>query len=344
MKRITRYMLVLSTMMLVGTAWAGQDKASDAPQKLTLALDLDDGSHVIGVPGIESIPIQTSYAKMDIQLKQILTIRIEEDHEKASIDLRNGDKLKGVINLQRIKLGTIFGKVTIGFDHIRAIRVALSGGILPETLTKNLVLYYSFERDEGGKVTDLGSKKSDGEVKGANWTPKGKVGGAYEFNGKDSYIDTKTSFSGMEEITVCGWVFLTDTPHDSALVTQLGEGGPEVFGIWAAANGKGVHVNFCDERGTCHYFYGNDFELNKWKFLCVTYAAGKALVLYENGVLVNSAAVPALSLNKASRYTAKVGASQGATGYWAIGLIDEVMIFDRALSDPEIRLIYDAQK
>ena len=126
MKRLT-CMAVLAVLAVVGEAWAGLDETSDEPQKLTLALDLDDGSHVIGVPDIESVPIQTSYAKMDIQLKQILTIRIEEDHEMASIDLRNGDKLKGVITLEPIKLETIFGKVKIGVEHIRELRVVPSG-------------------------------------------------------------------------------------------------------------------------------------------------------------------------------------------------------------------------
>jgi hypothetical protein len=32
------------------------------------------------------------------------------------------------------------------------------------------------------------------------------------------------------------------------------------------------------------------------------------------------------------------------TGYWGSGLIDEVMIFDRALSESEVKQIYDVQK
>ena len=108
MKKLTFCMAVSSAMALVGTAWAGKDK--EEPQ-LRLELDLVDGSHIIGTPDIESVPVQTSYAKMDIDLKQILTIKIAEDHENASIDLRNGDKLKGVINLEPIKLETVFGNV-----------------------------------------------------------------------------------------------------------------------------------------------------------------------------------------------------------------------------------------
>ncbi|MEI6217290.1 MAG: LamG domain-containing protein [bacterium] len=345
MKRIPCYMLVLSTMLLVGTGWAGLDKTSDAPQKLTLALDLDDGSRVIGTPSIESIPVQTSYAKMDITLNEILTIRIEEDHEKSSIDLRNGDKLKGVINLEPIKLETIFGKVKIGVEHVRELCVVLSGGALPDALRKGLVLYYSFDRDEGGSVTDKSDKRNEGKVQGAKWTPKGKQGGAYEFNGRGDYIDTLQNFSGMNEITVCGWSFFTSPPADSSVITQYGDSGPEnVWALFSGANGKCAQVNFCPESKGDYYFFGNPYELNRWKHLCVTYAAGKALTLYEDGIRVNSVTVPDLPLRKTARYTAKVGASQGGSGYFGSGLIDEVMIYDHALSDSEVKQVYDIQK
>jgi hypothetical protein len=88
---------VFVAMSLVGAAWAGQDEAE--PQ-LRLELDLMDGSRIIGSPGIESVPVQTSYAKMDVPLKEILSMKIGEDHETASFDLRNGDKLKGVVRGQ----------------------------------------------------------------------------------------------------------------------------------------------------------------------------------------------------------------------------------------------------
>jgi hypothetical protein len=104
MKRITFCMVILSAMALVGTSWAGKDKQEES--QLRFELDLTDGSHVFGIPGIESVPVQTSYAKMDVAMTQILTIKIAEDHENASIDLRNGDKLKGVINLEPIKVNT----------------------------------------------------------------------------------------------------------------------------------------------------------------------------------------------------------------------------------------------
>ena len=62
---------------LGGRAWAGQPNTNQAPQELRFELNLIDGSRMIGIPTIESVPIQTSYAKMAVPLKQILTIKID---------------------------------------------------------------------------------------------------------------------------------------------------------------------------------------------------------------------------------------------------------------------------
>ena len=128
MKRFTLCIALFSAMAIVGTAWAGEDKTEP---RLRLEIDLVDGSHIVGTPHIQSVPVQTSYAKMNIPLKEIRAIKIDADHETASLDLMNGDKLKGVVSLAPIKLETVFGMVRIGTEHIRELRVVSSGGTLP---------------------------------------------------------------------------------------------------------------------------------------------------------------------------------------------------------------------
>ena len=76
MKRFAVYISAITT--LICTAWAGEDNTNHL---LRLELSLADGSRIIGTPAIKSIPVQTSYAKMDVPLKHILTIKIGEDHE-----------------------------------------------------------------------------------------------------------------------------------------------------------------------------------------------------------------------------------------------------------------------
>lgn len=94
---------------------------------LRLALDLVDGSHIIGIPSVKSIPVQTSYAKMDIPLRQIACMQIAADHETASFELQNGDTFKGVFSFDPLRFQTIFGDVTIPVAHIRSVAIRLDG-------------------------------------------------------------------------------------------------------------------------------------------------------------------------------------------------------------------------
>jgi len=166
-----KYRLMFTLVIaLCAAALAEEDKVE---QPLRLDLDLVDGSRIIGTTSLESVPVQTTYAKMDLALKQIVAIAIAEDHETAVIEMRNGDKLKGVISMKPIKVETEFGKVSVGIEHIRDLRVVTWVGALPDTLTKSLVLCYSFDDEGKGKVTDKSGKKNDGDVKGAKWTSKG---------------------------------------------------------------------------------------------------------------------------------------------------------------------------
>ena len=348
MKRIAFCMVALTATALVSSAWAGKDK--EEPQ-IRLELDLADGSRVIGTPNIETVPMQTSYAKMDVPLKEILAIKLGEDHETAIFDLRNGDKLKGVVSLGPIKLGTLFGKVSVGIEHVRQLAVVISGGPLPDALRQGLVLYYSFDRAEDGKVMDKGGKGHDGIVHGAAWTRDGKVGGAYDFNGNGDYIDTGCNLSGMDELSVCGWVRPARAQRGSSVVTQFGgPAGDNVWGLFAQNdNGNDLvpphqsAATVLTADGRRPTAFGKRTQIGQWTHLCFTFKRNGLIVLYKDGVSVGQDAVGDSPLNKRDS-TAKVGASFGADGYWANGLVDEVMIFSRALADNEVKQIYDAQK
>lgn len=119
----------LLVVMILGCATGRNvcdDTHEDSP-KINLELYLVDGSRIIGVPKIDSVPLETSYAKISIPLSKIQSIKMNEDHETASLDLRDGDKLKGVVSLDPIKLETVFGSVKIDIKHIQKMEIMLYG-------------------------------------------------------------------------------------------------------------------------------------------------------------------------------------------------------------------------
>lgn len=115
-------------MACLSTGLSGQDKTTPLPR---LELELVDGSRLIGTSSLESVPVQTSLAMVEIRLKLLQTLKLGDDHQSVSLDLRNGDKVKGVIKLEPIQLETVFGKVSVHMEHLRALRVRSLGGELP---------------------------------------------------------------------------------------------------------------------------------------------------------------------------------------------------------------------
>lgn len=118
---------VMWIAVVVGAASADPSAADGA---MRLALDLSDGSRVIGTPLIRAIPVETSYARIHVPLEKILSIRMNGKNGGAAFELQNGDRINGTIDLGPIELETVFGKVAIGLGLIQSVGVA-SGGALP---------------------------------------------------------------------------------------------------------------------------------------------------------------------------------------------------------------------
>mgnify|MGYP003338592695 CR=1 FL=1 len=76
---------------------AAAESAECEDASMSLALDLDDGSHVIGRPEIKSMPVKTTFANLDIPLGVIQTVNFGDSRESTAIKLQNGDKVTGAI-------------------------------------------------------------------------------------------------------------------------------------------------------------------------------------------------------------------------------------------------------
>jgi len=323
-------------MALAGAAWAGQDKP--APQ-LRLELNLIDGSRIIGVPCIESVPVQTSYAKMDVPLQQLISIKISDDHETASVDLRNGDKIKGVISLAPVNLETMFGKVAVGIEHVRELRVVLGGGVPRH----GLVLHYSFDRDEKGKVTDESGKGNAGEMKGAKWTAEGRIGAACSLDGRGAYISCPNAgLKSLQNHSVCFWVcrtgngnnwprfFMNGVVNTSITIAQAGADREIVYKFSA----NGVHDDLTTDT--------LPLVDNEWVHIACTYD-GAVRKIYKNGVKIATKA-GSVRIAAGEGNLAYVGGSEHIQASSFAGKLDEVMIFDRALSEDEVKCIHASQK
>ncbi|MGB4574884.1 MAG: LamG domain-containing protein [Kiritimatiellia bacterium] len=322
--------IALIVLFLTGWSLATAETTKQTSEQIRVELDLVDGSRVIGVPAITSIPLQTSYASMDIPLEQMMTLGMAEDHETAEITLGNGDKLSGIVKLKPIRLDTLFGDIRVGIAHIRRISILLPGGQIPDQLRRSLVLYYSFDADEAGTVKDDSGNGHDGVLRGAKWTPDGYKGGAYVFSGYSSFIEAVTPPPQTGSLSVAAWIRTTQMVHGQRWIVTRS---PWQHGAWQLMtdNGRGASEFYPQEMFTGQRFVAD----GQWHHLVTTYddATGERL-LYVDGELDAKDMVRAKFRENA--YPIQIGKRADMPQCFE-GTIDEVMIFNRALSGDEVR-------
>jgi hypothetical protein len=344
-----RHSILAVTALLLATVGSAE-KANTKPV-LRLVLDLTDGSRIIGVPSIQSIPVQTSYAKMDIPLKRILSIRIDDDHETASFELQDRDKVKGVPKLSPVVLDTVFGRVSIGLEHVTKIEV------LRGSLSGRPVLHYSFDRDEGGRVIDQSGHGHDGTAHGLKYEEAVR-GQGIRTSSRGTYVicdSPALSCNGWRQLTVSAWVKLSRHTTYGHVVNRGKEGKSGAFGISVGGvyGAKPYDCGFSvrlGEKKSARVGVKRFADLKQWYHVAGVYD-GRTVKYYVNGAEIGSADVPAELRNariKEDKGVALVIGKSAGRPSWSDthinGVIDEVMLFDHALTEGQIRHAYNARR
>jgi hypothetical protein len=208
-----------------------------------------------------------------------------------------------------------------------------------------LVAAYAFDEGSGATVADASDNNNTGILgSGVTWTSQGTFGSALVFNGS-SYITVNDapSLDLTTGMTLEAWVYPTVTPTHWSTVLMKEQPGQFVYVLCAGSPSN--RPNLYSNRPNL-YFNDSTFSsggggvtgpaalpLNTWSHLAGTYD-GTTLSLYINGALVASQAL-------AGPIAPSLGALRiGGNDVWGEyfqGRIDEVRIYNRALSAPEIQ-------
>ncbi len=111
----------LTLLVCIVVLWSSHSFAAEETEKpmpVRLAVDLIDGSRIVGTSSIKSIPLHAQWgAKVEVFVNKLARLKFREDRETAELTLQNGDKLTGVMELDSVELETLFGKVSIPLRH-----------------------------------------------------------------------------------------------------------------------------------------------------------------------------------------------------------------------------------
>lgn len=206
-------------------------------------------------------------------------------------------------------------------------------------MAPGLVAAYAFNEDAGTTVSDASGNNNNGAITDAVWVPSQVgYGNALEFNGTSAQvtIPNSASLSLTTAMTLEAWVFPTVVQGWHAVIGKnTGAYFLKASSASAISNpGGGPAVGGEFATGDQYTFGPAALTVNKWTHLGATFD-GAVVQLYVNGVQVasQSQTMPLLPTTG----TLQIGTSS-PWGQFFAGRIDEVRIYNRALSVAEIQM------
>jgi len=201
---------------------------------------------------------------------------------------------------------------------------------VPTELKDNLLLYYSFQQDTGKKVTDISGAGRSGQVHGATYQQDDLLGGAMSFDGQDDFISVPDV--RLEDFSFSAWVKtpLTQGTANNRFIFTLDDG-LHYYALQGNVGGALSIVSDGQEINEYEWQFGN----NAWVHLTLTHEDG-SFKLYKDGELTEAAS---LASNSVAGTFCIGGTPRQRGGCWQ-GMIDEVALFNRALSEQEVQRLY----
>jgi len=196
------------------------------------------------------------------------------------------------------------------------------------------VLRLPFEDPPQEITYDRSGYGNDGTIYGAARVI-GKVRNALKFDGVDDYVDVPDSPSLVSDyISIICWFKSAVDPHYSN-VYEKSAGATAVFSLYTRPTSPYLVFRITKGADDNQVVYtANPFD-GKWHHFVATYD-GSNLRLYVDGSLVDTTPWSG-TLPDTTGFSARIGGEPRTYGGYLDGIIDELRIYNRALSQSEIK-------
>lgn len=310
-----------------------------------LRVELVDGSRVIGTTAHKSLKVDVGFDELTIPLERIRRVQPGENAKTVRVELNNRDIYTGTLKEEPLKLTTIFGEVTLKMAQIVSLEVVPLDmtGWLPTQ--KGLVLYYPL--DDGESATNHAGDKHHGKSTKVKWLEKGLRGGSLEFDGIGRTVVAHHQDLCPQALTLAAWIYPIGESSSYQIVMAKTNNGSWSPGYGLVRNsGDPKHLIFF-----VNSYYNTavkaEIPHDKWSHVAGVFD-GATLSFYLNGKLVDSKNLKAAGLISPNTKTPIqhtttpliFGGDQGQSYGWK-GRLDEVVLFNRALSADDIWRLYD---
>ena len=259
---------------------------------------------------------------------------------------REGEKMKNII-ARLTKMECFL------FAFIAAILAVFFPTVSEAAPKEGLVLYLPFDEGAGDKVKDQSHNGNDGIVHNCKWVD-GKFGSALEFDGtSNSFVEVPDSdtLASFQALTVSVWVKLTSFTQTWGRIIDKDGDPPSGTGFWMATrDGGAISAGFWNQPSVSVMIEFTETTIKKgeWTHIAFLWEKLGDFTVYFNGKKDGrkmtkdtpckpTKGVPLLMGKPSEAVEAAVPIECYA------GLIDEVAIYNYALTEGEIQQAIDGR-
>jgi hypothetical protein len=250
------------------------------------------------------------------------------------------------------------GGTSGGSDAGPDLSTSPEAGALPA----GLVAYYAFESALDNKLPDLSGNGNDGTLlagatpDGGTPTPgfgfvPGKIGNGLALAQAGSgYVAMPTSvFAQAKDITIAAWVQVTTAQNwqrlfDVGINANLfnnGMTGTTYMNLVPQSSGSKVAFAIStDGYNNEQTLTGTAFSAKVWKHVAVVLSVGQGSLYVDGSLAMASSLVTLRPVDLGAIDYAYLGKSQFGADPYFDGIIDELRVYNRALSAPEVTSLY----
>lgn len=216
-------------------------------------------------------------------------------------------------------------------------------------IANGLIGGWQFDENTGSSVGDITNTNTgtwNGTL-GSQWTP-GIINSGGSFNGANNYVLLKNGaiLGGRTNCSISLWMKCSSStaPITFDIYNERASTGNDLFRVEVSVTDKFYKFSIRDDAGNLKQLTDNVTILTDGLYhnLVIT-KSGQAVIMYNNGVSVVNTSISPVSDNftNAGIQTAIGAYSAGATEYYP-GIVDEVYVWNRALTPAEVTLIYNS--
>ncbi len=248
--------------------------------------------------------------------------------------------------------GSVADNFIGSIDDVRIYNRALSDSEVQQlyayesqpSLTTGLVAYYPFD----GNADDASGNGKNGVASGvaASTNRFGYTGSAYQFNGSSSVVTiAPLSSTSLSAMTLSAWIRPTAVPPVQGSIMNKWAAFTDSLNDWGLLVYSEMRVHFANYDHVSgagkEVVSTNSLSLGQWYHIVATVDSAGAGTIWVNGVLQGRASMyrPVPPSAEAVRIGQMVTAS-GAIVDTFSGSIDDVRIYNRALSAAEVQELY----